>query len=101
GRGRSAPDYADRIVAGGDAEAVGGAAGAGGERDARRSAAGRDDSRADDGARRWSLSRGRRSAVRSGALDDLCGRGVVALEDDGRVQRPRVRILLASGGALA
>ena len=64
-------------------------------------ASGRDDPRADDRPGRRRLSGGRGPALRAGAIDGVRGRSVVALEDDGAVDRPLVRVLLAPVGALA
>ena len=52
---------------------------------ARRPAARRDRPGVDDGAGRRRVSGGRGAALRTGPLDGVRGRGVVALEDDGRL----------------
>ena len=99
--GESASDHANRRARPTRREAMGRAADAGVERRARRSTAGGDDPRADHRPWRRHLSGRRRAALRTGTVDDLRRRGVVAMEDDGRLERPRVRVLLAAGGAVA
>src|SRR5439155_6993610 len=64
--------------------------------------AGRGNRARGDGGAGWRHLSGRRgAAVRQRPIDDLRGRGVVALEDDAGVDRSVVRILLAAGGAMA
>src|SRR5207249_9481519 len=53
------------------------------------------------GPRRRNLSTHRRTAVRSGPLDGVCRGSVVAVEDDGGVDRSHVRVFLAAGNSMA